>query len=148
MIRRPPRSTRTATLFPYTTLFRSYFRLEAGTRSWRLMDAPPEREDCRSFLQVAALLHEAGLNAPQIIAQDLARGFLLLSDLGRQTYLHAINADNADALMSDAIDALIRWQLASRPGVLPAYDAPLLRRELALFPDWYVARHQIGRAHV
>src|SRR3546814_18599939 len=78
------------------------------------MDAPPEREDCRPFLQVAALLHEAGLNAPQIIAQDLARGFLLLSDLGRQTYLHAINADNADALMSDAIDALIRWQLASR----------------------------------
>src|SRR3546814_20233565 len=80
------------------------------------MDAPPEREDCRPFLQVAALLHEAGLNAPQIIAQDLARGFLLLSDLGRQTYLNAINAYNDDALMSDAIDEMLSWQLASRPG--------------------------------
>lgn len=124
--------------------FRRYFRLEDAARSWVLMDAPPEREDCRPFLQVAQLLHEAGLNAPQIIAQDLARGYLLLSDLGRQTFLHAITADNADALMSDAIDALIRWQLATRPGVLPAYDAALLRRELALFPDWYVTRH-LGR---
>lgn len=124
--------------------FRRYFRLEDGVRSWVLMDAPPEREDCRPFLQVAQLLHEAGLNAPQIVARDLARGFLLLGDLGRQTYLHAINAGNADALMLDAIDALIRWQLASRPGVLPPYDAALLRRELALFPDWYVARH-LGR---
>lgn len=121
--------------------FRRYFRIEDGARSWVLMDAPPEREDCRPFLQVAQLLHEAGLNAPQIVAEDLANGFLLLSDLGRQTFLHVIDADNADALMVDAIDALIRWQLASRPGVLPVYDAALLRRELALFPDWYVARH-------
>lgn len=121
--------------------FRRYFRIEDGARSWVLMDAPPEREDCRPFLQVAQLLHEAGLNAPQIVAEDLANGFLLLSDLGRQTFLHVIDADNADALMADAIDALIRWQLASRPGVLPVYDAALLRRELALFPDWYVARH-------
>jgi aminoglycoside/choline kinase family phosphotransferase len=121
--------------------FRRYFRIENGARSWVVMDAPPEREDCRPFLKVAQLLLDAGLNAPRVIAQDLARGFLLLGDLGRQTYLHAITADNADALMLDAIDALIRWQLASRPGMLPAYDAALLQRELALFPDWYVGRH-------
>ncbi|WP_194241158.1 aminoglycoside phosphotransferase family protein [Solimonas terrae] len=121
--------------------FRRYFRIEDGQRSWVLMDAPPEREDCRPFLQVAQLLHDAGLHAPRVIAQDLACGFLLLGDLGRHTYLHVINDANADALMSDAIDALIRWQLASRPGVLPRYDEALLQRELALFPDWYVGRH-------
>ncbi|WP_245586164.1 aminoglycoside phosphotransferase family protein [Solimonas soli] len=123
--------------------FRRYFRVEAGQRSWVVMDAPPEREDCRPFIRVAQLLDEAGLHGPRVLAQDLARGFLLLADLGRQTYLHRIQAGGADAeaLMSDAIDALIRWQLASRPGVLPPYDAALLQRELALFPDWYVARH-------
>mgnify|MGYP001599773505 CR=1 FL=1 len=105
------------------------------------MDAPPEREDCGPFIQVASLLHGAGLNAPQVLARDLDRGFLLLSDLGRQTYLHVINDANADLLMRDALDALLRWQLASRPGVLPAYDAALLQRELSLFPDWYVAKH-------
>jgi len=124
--------------------FRRYFRIEDGARSWVLMDAPPEREDCAPFVRVAQLLLDAGLHGPRVLAQDLERGFLLLSDLGRRTFLHAVtvdNADNADALMSDAIDALIRWQLASRPGVLPPYDAALLQRELSLFPDWYVARH-------
>lgn len=129
--------------------FRRYFRVEEGRagdggRSWIVMDAPPEREDCGPFLKVARLLHEAGLHAPRVLAQDLGRGFLLLGDLGRQTYLQAIQADpglDADALMDDAIDALIRWQRASRPGVLPPYDAALLRRELDLFPDWYLGRH-------
>lgn len=128
--------------------FRRYFRIEPqgprpGADSWIVMDAPPEREDCQPFIHVAGLLHEAGLNVPQIIAQDLERGFLLLSDLGRQTYLQVLKdgSADADALMRAAIDALLRWQLASRPGQLPRYDAPLLQRELALFPDWYVARH-------
>jgi len=123
--------------------FRRYFRIEADTRSWVVMDAPPEREDCRPFIQIAQLLEGAGLHGPRVLAQDLTQGFLLLSDLGRQTYLHHIQAGgaDADALMGDAIDALIRWQLASRPGVLPPYDAPLLQRELSLFPDWYVAKH-------
>ena len=105
------------------------------------MDAPPQQEDCEPFIRIAGLLQGAGLNAPRVLAQDLARGYLLLSDLGRQTFLHVIDESNAEPLMADAIDALIRWQLASRPGVLPAYDAPLLQRELSLFPDWYVARH-------
>ncbi|WP_020649497.1 aminoglycoside phosphotransferase family protein [Solimonas variicoloris] len=125
--------------------FRRYFRLESGADSWVLMDAPPAREDCAPFIQVAQLLHEAGLHAPRIVARDLASGYLLLTDLGRQTYLQRIRDGgaqvDADALMEDAIDALIRWQLASRPGVLPPYDAVLLQRELQLFPDWYVARH-------
>jgi aminoglycoside/choline kinase family phosphotransferase len=107
------------------------------------MDAPPLHEDCRRFIQVADLLRQAGLNAPTVLAQDLEQGFLLLTDLGTTTYLAALQQDDASAddLFSDATDALIAWQLASRPGVLPPYDAALLRRELDLFPDWYLARH-------
>jgi len=125
--------------------FRRYFRIEDAGRSWVVMDAPPAQEDCRPFLQVAGLLRDAGLHGPQILAQDLERGYLLLDDLGRQTYLQAINAGLGEAdrerLMQAAIVALVRWQQATRPGVLPPYDASLLRRELALFPDWYVAQH-------
>jgi len=123
--------------------FRRYFRLRfADARpSLIVMDAPPPQEDCRPFVHIAQLLHGAGVHAPRVIGQDLEQGFLLLSDLGDTSYLAAINAGNADALFNDALDALVLWQLASRPGVLPPYDDALLRRELALFPDWYIGRH-------
>jgi len=81
------------------------------------------------------------VHAPRVLEQDLLQGFLLLDDLGTKTYLDALTAENADALFRDAIDSLILWQRASRGGELPPYDAALLRRELDLFPDWYVARH-------
>lgn len=124
--------------------FRRYFRVhlaEGPMPSVIAMDAPPEHEDCRPFIHVAELLEQAGLNAPRVLAQDLERGFLLLTDLGATTYLAALDASNADALFADAVDALVAWQLASRPGELPPCDEALLRRELDLFPDWYVARH-------
>jgi aminoglycoside/choline kinase family phosphotransferase len=123
--------------------FRRYFRatLDDG-RTFVAMDAPPEKEDCRPFIHVARLLGEAGLHAPVVHAQDLGAGFLLLSDLGTRTYLAELNAANAAGLMADATEALIRWQLASRPGELPPYDEALLKRELNLFPEWYVARHR------
>ncbi len=105
------------------------------------MDAPPEKEDCRPFVKVAGLLRDAGLNAPEVLARDFGQGFLLLTDLGTRTYLEELNEGNATALFSDAIDALLTWQLASREGVLPAYDEAVLRREMALFPEWYVGRH-------
>jgi aminoglycoside/choline kinase family phosphotransferase len=122
--------------------FRRYFRVRADSRSWIVMDAPPEREDCRPFIQVTSLMQQAGLHVPALLAQDLAQGYLLLGDLGTQTYLDVLTEANAEALMQPAIDALIRWQLASRDRVLPPYDAALLARELALFPDWYLARHK------
>lgn len=124
--------------------FRRYFRVhlaEGPAPSVIAMDAPPDREDCRPFIHVAGLLLTAGLNAPRILAQELDRGFLLLTDLGSTTYLAALDDSNADTLFADAVDALVRWQLASRPGELPHYDEALLRRELDLFPDWYIARH-------
>ena len=137
----------TATFAPASAdaSFRRYFRLSHAGESWVVMDAPPEREDCRPFLHVAQLMLDAGINSPRILAQDLSQGFLLLSDLGRQTFLHVIDEQNADALFTDAIIALVQWQQASRAGVLPPYDEALLARELALFPDWYVARH-LGRS--
>lgn len=124
--------------------FRRYFRI--GSRdpahpSLIVMDAPPPQEDCRPFVHVAQLLDEAGLQAPRVLAEDLAQGFLLLTDLGNQTYLDVIDDNNARGLMRAALDALIVWQKSSRPDVLPPYDTALLKRELDLFPDWYVARH-------
>jgi N-acetylmuramate 1-kinase len=121
--------------------FRRYFRVTLPDATLIVMDAPPEHEDCRPFVHVAGLMAAAGLNVPAILAQDLAQGFLLLSDLGSTTYLAALDDLNADRLFGDATDALICWQLASRNAVLPLYDEALLRRELELFPEWYLRRH-------
>ncbi len=123
--------------------FRRYFRatLEDG-RSFVAMDAPPDREDCGPFVRIARLLAQAGVHAPEVHAEDLANGFLLLSDLGTRVYLAELNAENADALMGDATDALILWQRATRQNQLPPYDEALLRRELNLFQEWYLARHR------
>ena len=123
--------------------FRRYFRWEDGTRSLIVMDAPPPQEDCRPFVKVAGLLASAGVHVPEILASDIEQGFLLLPDLGRQTYLEVIDAGNADAdaLFEDALQALVAFQRLPVDGQLPAYDEALLRRELQLFPDWYLQRH-------
>jgi len=126
--------------------FRRYFRVTAKGRDYIVMDAPPAHEDCRPFIAVARLFADAGVNVPQVLAQDLDRGFLLLTDLGNTTYLSALddaasNQDVARELYLASNDALIRIQQASRPGVLPDYDRALLTRELMLFPEWYVAKH-------
>ena len=122
--------------------FRRYFRARlADGRTYIVMDAPPAQEDCAPFVRIAKLLRDACVHAPDVHAQDLAQGFLLLSDLGTQTYLSALGAGDPEALMRDATDALLRWQLATRPNVLPPYDEALLQREMVLFPDWYVGRH-------
>ena len=134
---------RVRTLEPITNdaSFRRYYRVHLAKTTYIAMDAPPAQEDCRAFVAVAKLLLEAGVNAPAVLAQENAQGFLLLTDLGRESYLDALAHHDADALFTDAIDALIRWQAASEPERLPSYDQDLLRRELNLFPDWYVARH-------
>ena len=144
--------------------FRRYLRVtpENGP-SVILMDAPPEHEDCRPYVEVARLFAGAGVHVPEVLTADLENGYLLLSDLGSETYLQALkDRRRAPALYDDATSALVRIQLASRAGVLPPYDRTLLLREMRLFPDWYIAKHlrvtltaaqntaldQIGRAHV
>lgn len=126
--------------------FRRYFRLRsrADGQSWVLMDAPPERENCEPFVRIAGVLARAGLHVPQVLHQDLGQGFLLLTDLGSRTYLQALSADGdgaADAMFDDALAALVQMQSRADAAGLPAYDEALLRRELALFPDWFLARH-------
>ncbi len=139
-------------LFPHQTFtiapasadasFRRYFRATFADGSTRVvMDAPPQHEDCRPFLHVGALFEQAGAHVPHVYAQDLEQGFLLLADLGNTTYLQALTADNAQALYGAATDALIKIQLASKADQLPPYDEALLRRELNLFPEWYIAKH-------
>ena len=132
--------------------FRRYFRLTFadGSPSCIVMDAPPEQEDVRPWLHVAELFRAAGAHVPEVLAQDLDQGFLLLSDLGSTTYLNALQPPAGQApdlhraahLYADALGALAAIQCASRPGVLPEYDRALLLRELQLFPEWYIARHK------
>jgi aminoglycoside/choline kinase family phosphotransferase len=125
--------------------FRRYFRVtpasgSASTITLIAMDAPPDKEDCRPFVRIAGLLAEAGLHVPKVLAQDLAQGFLLLSDLGQRTYLQALRSEAPDPLYRDAIAALIGLQTASRPEVLPPYDRALMLRELQLLPEWYLSQ--------
>jgi aminoglycoside/choline kinase family phosphotransferase len=127
--------------------FRSYFRLELPDGSTRiLMDAPPEHEDCRPFVRGCELMAAAGLNAPKVLKADFDNGILLLTDLGITGYLDALRHCGEDkttirALFDAASDALVKWQLSSAADVLPPYDEALLRRELDLFPEWFVGRH-------
>ncbi|GAB4401388.1 MAG: phosphotransferase [Rhodoferax sp.] len=109
------------------------------------MDAPPQHENSQPFVQVAQLMQQAGLRVPQILDWDAVHGFMLLTDLGPRTLLQELDTDHPESNLPrfrQALDALLDWQAASRPGVLPAYDAALLQRELALFPDWYLNRHR------
>jgi N-acetylmuramate 1-kinase len=127
--------------------FRRYLRIDGAGGSFIVMDAPPPLEDVRPFVHVAGLLRDAGLSAPRVLEQDAPHGFLLLTDLGSHLYLEALHDavardDDAlcKALMRDATRALIRLQTHVGASTLPPYDDALLRRELALFPDWCVAR--------
>jgi len=122
--------------------FRRYFRYQHGGRSLVAMDAPPAQEDCRPFIDVGQRLQRAGLHVPEILHQDLEQGFLLLTDMGNETWLTALNESNADAWYSAAIDTLITQQLHTDVAGLPVYDEALLQRELELFPQWYLFRHR------
>ncbi len=126
--------------------FRRYLRIDSATGASRIvMDAPPDKENCAPFVHVQGLMAGAGLHVPQILAWDAPSGFMLLSDLGHQTLIERLDPAQPQAAFAwyeQATDVLLDWQKASTPGVLPVYDEALLRRELALFPDWYLAQHR------
>ncbi len=136
-------STETVELRPASTdaSFRRYFRVETNDGSRIVMDAPPEHEDCRPFLDVHRRLQEAGLHVPAVHAADIQQGFLLLEDLGDTPYLQVLNEQTAAALYGDALGALRQIQLHADSSGLPTYDAHRLREEMALFPVWLVDRH-------
>jgi len=123
--------------------FRRYFRLTVGTDTYIVMDAPPQQEDVQPFIRIARRFREIGLNVPEILRQDEDNGFLLLSDLGDQTYLSVLNEDSVDRLYGDALAALMMLQAGTyrEPEFLPAYSRQLLLDEMALFADWLLVKH-------
>ncbi len=126
--------------------FRRYYRLTQNNETFIVMDAPPEQEDCASFIDIAGRLHDASINVPKIIAKDLRQGFLLLSDLGDEQYLHKLTqADIADTsvnvLYEEAMQALLRIQQQADDKGLPTYDEKLLRQEMELFRHWLLQEH-------
>ena len=128
--------------------FRRYFRVDvlAAHRASLgatliVMDAPPERENVLGFVKVDEMLTHAGVTVPRIVATDYERGFMLMSDLGVTTYLQVLDHDNASTMYAEALEALVKFQVASAPDVLPEYDRAFLLRELNLFPEWYIGKH-------
>ena len=126
--------------------FRSYWRGHpaAGphaSKSVIVMDSPPDTEAVLPWLEVRSLLKTGDVRVPDVLAEDVEHGFLLLEDLGRHTYLHAIDADNADAMFDAAIGQLLKLQAVATPEGFPAYDEALLARELRLFDEWFLGRH-------
>lgn len=126
--------------------FRRYLRLDTHDgRSYIVMDAPPDKENCRPFVQVQKLMQAAGLRVPEIFAWDEIHGFMLLGDMGSQTLIELLDPQyphKAEVWYRHASDVLLQWQIASQPHILPMYDEALLRRELQLFPDWYISKHR------
>lgn len=122
--------------------FRRYFRvIVAGNHTRIVMDAPPAHEDVGPWLSVQRQLHAAGVHVPAVEAENLHSGFLLISDLGETTFLQRLSQDNANAMYTDALSTLVTIQTIARPAGLPDYDAALLRRELDLFPEWFLLKH-------
>ena len=124
--------------------FRRYFRLTRGRDSYIIMDAPPDKEDSAPFVKIAQMLAAAELNVPLILARDMRRGFLLLSDLGSRQYLDELpRLGAAETLYGDALGALIRMQTAPPENwrQIPDYDRALLLREMELLPEWFLKRH-------
>lgn len=125
--------------------FRRYFRVLSGGHSYIAMDAPPAQEDSEPFLRIAGWLQAIGLTAPRVLEADLGAGFLLLTDLGDELYLHRLRAEpgEADRLYGAAIRALVQLQRggARHAAELPPYDRDFLHTEMALFRDWLCQRH-------
>jgi len=120
--------------------FRSYLRLQTGGESLIVMDAPPDKESCGPFIKVAQKLRSAGLNAPEIIAQNLDAGFLLLTDFGRDDYLSQLNPETEGPLYAEALAALLVMQTSISADDLPPYDEALLNQEMDLFHDWFLQK--------
>ncbi|KGI78709.1 aminoglycoside phosphotransferase family protein [Oleiagrimonas soli] len=121
--------------------FRSYYRAHSGGRSLIVMDAPPDQEDIAPWLAIGERLRAAGLHAPEVLAADVAQGFVLMGDLGSTHYLDVLDEGNVDALYGEAMDALARMQTRLDTDALPPYDEAFLVREMELLPTWFLERH-------
>ncbi|MYC58649.1 MAG: phosphotransferase [Gammaproteobacteria bacterium] len=127
---------------------RRYFRARpTAETSYIAVDAPPQKEDSRPFVEVTRLLRAASLRAPELHAADLEQGYMLLEDFGDQLYLPSLlqaqesgDFETVGRLYRAAIDSLLDLQQHVDPRELPAYDKTELTREMSLFPDWFCRR--------
>ena len=118
--------------------FRRYFRLEIGKETFVVMDAPPDKEPCEPFIRIARQLRSARVRVPQILEQDLKRGFLILSDFGDLHYQEAIEGPNRDNLYDRALGEILKLQtgLTEETTNLADYDEDWVRMELEIFREW------------
>jgi aminoglycoside/choline kinase family phosphotransferase len=122
--------------------FRRYFRLQVNGKSRVLMDAPPPGENIEPFMDVARRLRSANLHTPEIIHADPHNGYLLLEDLGDDLYRKILDEHNVDTLFPGLFDILKSLALTVDTHDLPRFDVRKLRRDLDLFPDWYLGHHR------
>ncbi len=122
--------------------FRRYFRVKTATKQYIVMDAPPEKENINAFITVAELFSQADVNTPNIYAQNLERGFLLLEDFGSTSFLDLLAQETADNLYQSAMTSLFQLQtrLEANTTLLPQYDRALLLTELNIFNEWYLEK--------
>lgn len=123
--------------------FRRYFRFFRATQSYILMDAPPPAEDCSRFVATQQAFAKAGLQVPQVLAQDVQQGLLLLSDLGDTLLLSRLTEDTVSTFYRQALAQLtqVRTISTTSAGPLPVFDLAFLLREMQIFVDWFVLKH-------
>ncbi len=126
--------------------FRCYFRVDA-TPALLAVLAPPATEDSASFISLARFLRDQGVHAPEVLAADVERGFLLIEDFGDELLLNHLNGDSVDLLYGETMMTLLRMQQCPLEGYakgtrgqqgLPSYDRQRLRDEMELFRQWFV----------
>lgn len=117
--------------------FRTYYRV-ATVPPLIAVHAPPATESASVFVSLARYLRDQGIHTPEVLAFDAEQGFLLLEDLGSRHLLDELTTATVDTLYAEAMMVLLRLQQVAPPTDLPAYDRPLLRREMALFSEWFV----------
>ncbi len=124
--------------------FRRYFRIHSGETTLVVMDAPPPQENIASFLQITQRLQDAQLQVPEIKAADAEQGFILMSDLGKDNFYHALqgqlNQTDIDQLYRRTLEVLVKVQTANTEG-LAVYDQEKLLEELQVFPEWYLDKY-------
>jgi len=120
--------------------FRRYFRIYTNTQNYILMDAPPEHENIKPFIQIAEHLLSLGLRAPKVIKADETNGFILLEDFGDDTFTRLLTRNHSELqLYQLAINSLIKLQKHPHAtGIqIPNYSNELLINEAQLLTDWY-----------
>jgi N-acetylmuramate 1-kinase len=116
--------------------FRRYARIKLNNKTFMLMDAPPDKEDCVPFVTIDQFFDKNGVRVPHIVAQDLAQGFLLLEDFGDILLSSLLNDDTVDAYYEQSFRQLVQLQSIDGKGHFPDYHYEKLISEMQLLTEW------------